>query len=485
MPTFIIIRNLVFSVLLVLSGSTLRAQTSGQDRADQVLNFPGKLLGQVEQQASKAEKRLQQQSQRYLSRLQKKEKKLYKKLYKKDSAQARAVFGNIDSVYARLDLTIAHSDSADAASAPLSYSGKLDSMQTALRFLQGQAGGSATLSNPQYQALQQQYGKLQGQLNQTEHLQKLLQQRRQLLVEKLSTAGVSGSLQRYQKQVYYYQQQVKEYRAALENPQLLEKKALELLSKVPAFQQYFDKFSQLGSMFRLPGQTAAMDPSALLLGLQTREGVLTELNNLLGGEAAAQQAMSSGLQQGQSELSQLKSKLTSALDSGEPVDMPGFKPNTQRGKSFLKRLELGTNLQSQRSNRYFPSTSDIGLSVGYKLNAKSILGIGGSYKVGWGESIRKIRVTHEGIGLRTFLDWKIKGNFWASGGYEWNYRSRFDNLSVMKQLHHWQQSALMGIQLKQPVGKYKTTVSLLYDALWRRQVPQTQPVVFRVGYLFN
>ena len=92
----------------------------------------------------------------------------------------------------------------------------------------------------------------------------------------------------------------------------------------------------------------------------------------------------------------------------------GFKPNSQKTKSFFRRLEFGINIQSQRSNGYFPVTSDIGLSLGYRLNDKSTIGVGISYKVGWGKNIQHINITHQGVGLRSFVDWKIKGSFWLS-----------------------------------------------------------------------
>jgi len=34
------------------------------------------------------------------------------------------------------------------------------------------------------------------------------------------------------------------------------------------------------------------------------------------------------------------------------------------------------------------------------------------------------------------------------------------------------------------VGKMKSQVQLLYDFLWKQQVPVTQPVLFRIGYNF-
>jgi hypothetical protein len=203
-----------------------------------------------------------------------------------------------------------------------------------------------------------------------------------------------------------------------------------------------------------------------------------------------QQRLGSGVNQqinqqvnaAQGQLDQLKNKI-SLPGGGNDHDMPGFKPNGQKIKSFLQRFELGTNLQSTKANNYFPTTTDLGLSIGYKLNDKSVIGIGGSYKVGWGNDIRHIRLTHEGIGLRSFLDVKVKGGFWLSGGGELNYKSRFSDFEILKNYSSWQRSALLGVTKKYKVGKkFKGNAQLLYDFLWNQQVPRTQAILFRLGY---
>jgi hypothetical protein len=80
---------------------------------------------------------------------------------------------------------------------------------------------------------------------------------------------------------------------------------------------------------------------------------------------------------------------------------------------------------------------------------------------------------------------KLKGSFWISGGGEWNYRSRFENLSILKTVSQWQQSALLGIQKRYRLSKARGTASLLYDFLSQQQMPKTQPIIFRFGYQFK
>lgn len=154
----------------------------------------------------------------------------------------------------------------------------------------------------------------------------------------------------------------------------------------------------------------------------------------------------------------------------------------------MERIELGTNFQNTGSNSFLPATSDLGLSLGFRINDKSIVGVGASYKLGWGKNIRSIKFTHEGIGIRSFLDWKLKGSLFISGGYEQNYRTRFNNLQLLRtNPSYWQTSGLLGIsKIVSMNNKWlkKTKVQLYYDFMYKQNIPVTQPVLFRFGYGF-
>jgi hypothetical protein len=282
---------------------------------------------------------------------------------------------------------------------------------------------------------------------------------------------------------------VKEYREILKDPKKIEKKALELLSKTKLFKDFFKKNSMLASLFRMPGDPNDPAYTAGLAGLQTR----AQVNNLIqqqisSGGPNAQQQFRQNIQAAQSQLQELKNKVMKFGGGSSDAVMPeGFRPNSQKTKSFLKRLEYGTNIQTQKGNGWWPNSTDLALSIGYKLNDKSVIGIGGSYKLGLGRGFNAIKFTSEGVGLRSFIDWKIKGNLWISGGFEMNYRSSFKNFSQLQDLNAWQQSGLIGISKSIPVKtKFfkKTKLQVLWDFLSYRQVPRTKPIVFRIGYNF-
>ena len=144
-------------------------------------------------------------------------------------------------------------------------------------------------------------------------------------------------------------------------------------------------------------------------------------------------------------------------------------------------------MQTQKGSYYLPVQTDIGLSVGYKLNRKSIIGFGASYRMGWGKDIRHIRITHQGVTVRGFADYKIKGTFWITGGYEMIYQSSFRKIVELRTISAWQRSGLLGVSkvvtLKSNLLK-KTKIQLLWDFLSYNQVPQTQPILFRIEYGF-
>jgi hypothetical protein len=472
-------------VLLLLSFAFVGLAGFTQDKSDErglqkILNFPDRLSAKLQTQQQRMQGKLERQSEKYLSKLQRQENKLRKQLKQKDSALVAELQLGSDSLFNSWKGTLAR-DSGQMARLPNTYSGKLDSMKTAIQFL-GKQPILSKLSGNQYRYLTERYEGIGNQINQASYLKKLVEDRKALLREKLSSLGLTKQLGKYSKQVHYYQQQLQEYKQILEQPDLIEKKALELLSEVPAFRQYFYKFSALSAMFRSPGQVEDMDPATLLNGLQSRSSIMADLTNRFGSVPNTQQAVTAGLADGQAQLTGIKDKLMNAVNKGETLDMPGFVPNQEKTKTFLKRLVPGFNLQSSRSNRFLPLSTDIGFSLGYKVNNKSIIGASFLYKIGWGNDIKHVAITHEGVGLRTFIDYKLNKSFWLTGGAEWNYYARFQTLAVFKTVNSWQQSALIGLQKKRAFGKYKATVSVLYDGLWNKHLVHTQPIKFRIAY---
>ncbi|NII28580.1 hypothetical protein HB364_26085 [Pseudoflavitalea sp. X16] len=448
----------------------------------------------VKRKTEKLEAQLTRQTEKYLQRLARKEEKLRRKLQKTDSTAAKQLFEGSAEQYAKLSEQLKN---------PVSLTGRargqylpyVDSLKTSLSFLQQNSNLLHSEEAQQVTSSLQQVQQLQGKLQQTEQVKAFIKQRKEQIKAALSRytnlpGCITKTYQDFNKELFYYSQQVQEYKDLLNDPDKLLTKALSLLNKLPAFQSFMQQHSELAGLFAVP---AGYSNGQSLAGLQTRNEVQQLIQTQLASAGPnANELMQQNLQAAQAQLNQLKDKINKLGDGGADLDMPNFKPDNQKTKSFWQRLEYGTNLQTQKSNNFFPTTSDIGLSVGYKLSDKSIIGIGGSYKVGWGKDIRNIAITSEGAGLRSFLDVKLKGSFFASGGFEYNYHSLSYTQTLtaeeQKQAEIWQQSGLVGISkivsLKSKVFR-KTKLQLLWDFLNYRQLPRTQAIKFRVGYHFK
>src|SRR5258706_8966895 len=457
--------------------------TCAQDSAS--IQLPSKYLNQISSKATELEQKLDDKTDKILVRMMKQEQKMKQKLMKIDSVKAKDVFGNVEQKYQALTQQLA----TKLGGKP--YIPSLDTLSTSLKFLQ-QNPQLVSKIREQEQKVNDAMGKVSGledKFQKAEELKRFLKERKQFLKDRLSEFGFARQLKKLNKKIYYYSEQLNEYKTMLNDHKKAERKAIELLSKTKIFKEFMRKNSMLATLFRLPGNPQDPLNQANLAGLQTR----AQVNNLIqqqiaGGGPNAMRQFQQNMQAAQSQISQLKNKITESGGSSDDIMPDGFKPNNKKTKSLLKRFEYGTNIQSQKPNGYFPVTSDIGLSIGYKLNNKSIIGIGASYKLGWGQNIRHIDITSQGGGLRGFIDLHLKGSIWISGGYEMNYQSEFNRIAQLRNLNAWQQSGLFGLSkvlsVKSKLFK-KTKLQLLWDFLSYQQIPRSRPVIFRVGYNLN
>lgn len=452
-----------------------------------ILSPSDKAYSFINRKSFKAEKALSRKSEKYIKNFLKQERKLQKLLFEKNPILAASLFTNIESQYNALKSKTATINRYSAV-----YSGHLDSLTTTFYFLKSNKLAGLSSSGKLDQALASSK-ELQNTLNYTEVVRKYSQNRLLILKEQFDKLGMQKQCQKYSKQVLYYKAQVEEYKSLFEEPSRLEAKMLQVAQQIPQFKGFFARNSQLGSLFALASSGSNNSSVAnQKAGLQTKDGLEQMLKERFGSNVSAAELIEQNIQgahSGQPEVSLLKNKL-SALKSGsygntktDDETMPDYRLNQQKTRSFLKRLEVGTNLQSQKARGIFPVTSDMGLSLGYKLNDKSMIGIGAAYKIGWGAGWNKIRVTHQGVGLRSFADYKIKAGFYVSGGYEQNLKSQIRSYDQLRSYNSWQSSGLIGLTKKYEVSKkLNGNMQLLWDFLSYRQTPKPQPILFRIGY---
>jgi len=242
-----------------------------------------------------------------------------------------------------------------------------------------------------------------------------------------------------------------------------------------------------------------------MAGLQIRTSVLQNIQANMGGALQAQMAVQQGMQSAQSQLNELKNKIGQVLPSGEASDedFAETKINSQRAKKLVQRLVFETNLQNNRNTTPLPASSDIGLSLGYRLNDKSVLGIGGAFRMGWGKDIQHIHITGQGLSFRSFLEWKapfgssgksLITGWLITGAYELNYRPSYRGVTINSpsgsgiSLDSWQPSGLLGLS-RVFTGNSKVLKKIKLQALWDfvsySQVPRPQPFIFRIHYGFQ
>ncbi len=449
--------------------------------------LPSSFLNRIQSRTAALDRQLTRQTEKYLERLAHREARLKEKLSRVDSNAARSLFADASNQYAALSGKLTH----DTGSATLHLSGEYqpytDSLQGMLKFLKTPPPG-LNVNASQLQSSLRQLQTLQAKMQDADQVKEYIRQRKQQIAQYLQqhtnlTNLLGKDYQGMNQDIYYYSQQVREYKETLNDPGKLTKEALTILNKVPAFQTFIKENSQLAGLFNLP---ANYNNTASLAGLQTRTQVAELINQQVAAAGTSgQAALQSNLQSAQSQLDGYKDKLSKLGSGSGDIDMPDFKPNEQKTKTFWHRLEYGTNFQTTRNNYAFPTISDFGLSVGYKINDRSTVGIGASYKLGWGNGIQHIAFSSQGAGLRSFMDVKIKGSFFATSGLEYNYTTPFRSMQQLRQWDNWTKSGLLGVSktvsMKGRVFK-KTKLQLLWDFLSYQQVPRTQPVIFRINY---
>lgn len=441
-------------------------------------------LSHTRSKSKKLQSSIHVKTEKALLSLKREELKIAKELLKVDSTTAQQYLTGIEESYSQLN-------SSDLDYIFPGYNPDFDTLSSLIMFLEKlPAKHDPTSSGMAHvESAKAQVEKLQTAFSRSSYVQNFMKERKDVLRKLLKTHTFEKHLKRVNKEIYYYSQQLQSFRDILKDKSRLERKVLNFLTQQKAFRQFMSKHSMLASLFSMPDADESSTIELVLPGLQTRSQVTDLIQQRLGAAGPnANQQFNSNIQSAQSQLSQLKDKMQKFGGGSSEAEMPeGFAPNNQKTKSFWKRLQYGANIQSQRASGFFPVTSDIGLSVGYKLNDKSLIGFGTSYKLGWGPNIQNIRITHQGVGLRSFVDWKLKKSLWVSGGYEMNYRTQITDINQLRDYASWQRSGLLGVSKQIPIKTkfFKNSkIMLLWDFLSYDQRPRTQPLLVRVGYNF-
>lgn len=284
------------------------------------------------------------------------------------------------------------------------------------------------------------------------------------------------SLQKYytplSKDSYYLNQQLGEVQKIFQNSDKLEKEFFGRISSDPAFSKYFQSNSTLSSI-KIPenwGKTIeGLQTNNFVKGIQS-----ADINQL---SEAGKEKIINLISEGAKSIESMKNdfpKLTNASD------VPDFKPNALKTKSFTKRIKYGIDFQLDPSKEFYPSGILGGLNLGYQLDLNSMIGIGFAIHSLFNSKEEVKGIPDNNLSLRSFFDKRIKGVVFFTTGYERNY-SNTDFKFIKPNEEH----LLSGLKFKYGFGsKLGFQISLLYDFLYDQHIPISKQLVYRIGYNF-
>lgn len=471
-------KQFYFTKLCLVLSFAVSAQGNLLHQDSLLSQIPRRYLSTVQAKANRMQHFIDRRTGKALREMDGLEKKLQKRLNKVDPKKAAQLFGPTATKISNLREKFI-SASKQTGIGDGYTDNYTDTLESSLKFLEGTY--PSLLKGKDLSAVKTGIAALKGKMEISESIKTDLAERKQQLM--LAVSGIVGCkkiMGKMSKNTGYYSQQVNGYKEMLHDHSKAEKKAIELLRNSNLYQDFLRKNPILAGLFNI---NMSEDPTQALQYLQGRAYVENRIQQSIGIDPAARQAVGQQMEQAVSIIDRAKSKLPGG--SGSVGDLPEQKQNPMKTKRFWHRLEFGADLQSQRSNTLLPIMTDIALQAGYKFNSRAVAGIGIIGKVGWGKSISHITLTSEGIGLRSFATYKLKGIFHATSGLEYNRFMHINSAAELKDWNGWTISSLAGIKVV--IGsksKFNASMILLYDFNAVRSITQSSPLKLRYQYNF-
>lgn len=444
-----------------------------------VISAPEVYFQEVEHKIKKYTGQVNAKTVRTLEKLSRWEDKIKTLLLKTNPKAAERLFGNEQATFGFL-LSKIKEGKTISGNYIARYDTYRDRLTASLKYLVEKRAFDTTLRLPLNTI--EQIESLSKKENDNEFIREFIKERKkQLINETLQYVGRSKYLNKINRESYYYFEALRSYKEVFSNEKKTERAMLDALVKIPVFQKFMRQNSQLTGLFASPDAFPALSSG----------GSMPVINGLTPRKAVQQFI---GESTHNDEHINIDSHIREKINNAYPTtvnkeyrekELRDFKPNSQRSKPFIKRLEPGIDFQFGKSTNYLPATANIGLKLAYKLDDRSNLGIGVSYMAGLGRGWTHFDFTNQGIGFRTYLNWKWRKGFGLQGGSEWNYMLQFKDFDQLKDMEAWQQSSLIGVNKMYSISKkIKGNVQLLYNVFHAKNRPQSQPLIVRFGYGF-
>ena len=169
---------------------------------------------------------IDKQTDKLLRRMLKKEDRLRKKLSQTDSTKAAELFTGSADTYQQLQNKLKAPLDKSIANPLKEYVPNLDSLGTAMNYLQ-KVPGLSPEKLQQVTKVSEQLQQLQAQMQKANEVSDFIRQREQQLKEALAGSGLAKELKGINSEAYYYQQRLAEYKELLKDRKKLLQDVLE------------------------------------------------------------------------------------------------------------------------------------------------------------------------------------------------------------------------------------------------------------------
>src|SRR5882724_114633 len=328
-----------FAVMILLMLMIFNKKTVAQDYSaasiapanDQQMvpaAITGRSLRFIDNKYADLEKSISLQTEKVLKTMRKKEERLQMKMQGRDSLKAKALFADMATKYKQLEDKF-REPVTGASIDRKSYIPGLDSIQTAIHFLEQKGLSIKGISPDKLQQLKtvgDRLQQLQGKWQAAGAVQQYISDRESLLKGQLAQYGLDKQLLGINQEAWYYQQRLAGYKDLINNKEKLEQTVLDAARKLPAFASFFQRNSWIAQLFPVPANYGTVQA---LAGLQTNTQIQGLIRQSVGAASPdAMAALQQQMQQAQSTLDQLKSRVSQLggnSGSGD-VTMPDFNP---------------------------------------------------------------------------------------------------------------------------------------------------------------
>ncbi len=468
-------------LILFLITSTAQAQEESE-----VLYQGKRYLDLNIRSINKLNERNQRLQQRLLNKLARKEHRYLQQLKRKDSI----AYNNLQQHGSSYDSIRTLSKNGTSTKQKGFSNSSIDSLQRIATFLQNKSAGINNVNLAGYSNQLQSVG---AQANQNHYIWGLIEQRANNL---RNTGKAASRLTGMNKQLFYAREKMKVFKGLSNEPSKAEDFALETLQGEQGFEQCLHP-NNPNSMASLAAKGASVSDLEKM-GYPTKRQLTASLQNKFGNSLGGmQQKMSSQMQDYMSEVKKLQTAKSTVLQTKTSLSnlrkpkKPEFRINPMRGLPFAQRIEKQFNWQTNRSTfDGKPAMLQASVMAGFRHTPKLSYGIGIATSIGLGQNWNNLRLSFQGLGLRTYVNWQLIYGVGLYAGYERMYKQATftDTKQATQELipttHNtgaYYESVLAGLTKTYSINnKWNGSLQVLYDVWWKEKGLRS-PIVLRIA----